>query len=115
MAKKVEHSSLLPYPTDISEPASILLKKLSGEEVGHNCCIHAAYQIQGVALGQLFPDDHDHSESVSKGVQSVKAPNDEEAKALLEDATKKRGPIADMILKQLLAFAIAKLNEWLNK
>lgn len=106
------HTNLQPYPTDLNEPCNLLLQKLNGQEVDINCCIHAAYQVAGVALGHLFPDEHDHA-PVASSMATVNAPSDEEAKGLLEQATVKTGPLTDMLLQQLLAFALKKLQEWL--
>jgi hypothetical protein len=101
-ADKHTHDKLQPYPTDLAEPAKVLLSHMDGDEVSHNCCVHAAYQIQGVVFGKLFPEGHDHSEGMRS--VSVETPNEEEGKRLLEECTKTRGPITDMILQQLLAF-----------
>lgn len=109
------HANLFPYPTDLGTPAGILLSSLNGEsEVDRNCMIHAAVQIQCVAMGHLFPDDHTRDPVGSVPV-TAEVPSDEEAKGLLQEATMKRGPITDMILQKLLAWAISKINEWLNK
>jgi hypothetical protein len=113
--KTVGHHLLTPYPTDLNEPADILLAKMSGEDVPLGCCVHAAYQIQGVTLSNLFPDDHEHV--MRSSGEEVAVPSDEKAKELLQQCKSDagvRGPIADMIMKQLLAFVMAKLNEWLN-
>lgn len=111
----VGHEMLFKYPTDLATPAGLLFKKFSGEDVPINCCIHAAVQIECVAVSTLYPDEHVEHETV-QSMKAVKCPSDKEAKELLEQvSSNQEGPITDMILKQLLAFAIAKLNEWLSK
>jgi hypothetical protein len=116
MAKKMSHSHLQPYPGDMGEPARILLDKLNGGDVDRNCCIHAAYQIQGVALASIFPDDdHDTVGARSvEGIGSTQVPSNEKAKEILTEATAMRGPLSDLFMKQLLAFVMAKLQEWLD-
>lgn len=116
MAKKVSHSHLQPYPTDLGEPSKILLSKLNGEEVDRNCCIHAAAQVMGVCLGNIFPDD-DPAVSGARsveGIGSTQVPSNEKAKEILTEATAMRGPLSDLLMKQLLAFVMAKLQEWLD-
>lgn len=107
------HHNLFPYPTDLSTPAEILLGSMTGGEVDRNCMIHAAVQIQCVAVGHLFPDDHEPQPMGS--MKDVAVPSDEEVKGLLKEATTKKGPITDMLLQQLLVWVIAKINEWLSK
>jgi hypothetical protein len=115
MAKKVSHSHLQPYPNDMGEPARILLDKLNGGDVDRNCCIHAAYQIQGVTLASIFPDDHeDVGARSSVGIGEIQVPSNEKAKEILTEATAMRGPLSDLLMKQLLAFVLVKLQEWLD-
>jgi hypothetical protein len=48
---------LLQYPSDITEPAKVLLRKVRGEAVPLATAVHAGWHLQGVALGQLLPDN----------------------------------------------------------
>jgi hypothetical protein len=115
-SKKMSHEYLDPYPTDLAGPSQVFLDAMSGEDVPTNCLIHAAYNGAGAVMGQMFPDDA-HETKAKKAMAAAaktECPDEEKAKELLEKATQKRGPISDMILKQLLAFFMAKINEWLN-
>lgn len=112
----MRHDLLNPYPTDISEPSGILLSKLGGQDVPLPCLVHAAYQLVGVCLSQLLPDTAETTTGMhakAKLLASCPRPSDEEAKAALTEAKAMHGPVTDLILKQLLAFAMAKLQEWL--
>jgi hypothetical protein len=48
---------LQQYPTDITEPAKVLLAKVRGENVPLSRAAHAAWHLQGAALNQLLPDN----------------------------------------------------------
>ena len=128
MAKKVSHGTLNPYPTDLNEPANIMLDKITGGDVPLACAVHAAYQIQGVALSRLLPDE-DNGPPAAKGAKKgdiwdrpdgMKCPSecdeDECVDALKDAAGKKgvKGPLSDALLVKLLAAAMKYLSEWLK-
>lgn len=51
--------NLVPYPTDYHEPAQVLLGYFTGHKPETAEVAHAAYQLQGVALGALLPHGGD--------------------------------------------------------
>ncbi len=70
-----------------------------------------------MTLGRLYPDTD--TAVAMKAVEACPCPTDEEAKQILESVSGAKatvgGPISDMILQQLLAFVLTKLQEWLKK
>lgn len=85
--------SLTPYPTDVSEPALLLLTKLKGGMVPTSVLAHAAYQVQGVAMSYLIPDGSDHP--VMSGCGARDCTTEEHIKALSEAANAPKTAVAD--------------------
>lgn len=124
--KGVMMNSLDPYPTDLSEPVSILYRKMSGEDVPLGECIHAAYQVEGVCLGSAYPDGGVQASRSPVAIQPVDV-TDEQGKKVLEEVVSKyhsikgtktamapRSILTDLLLQQLLSLARKKLQEWLS-
>lgn len=103
---------MTPYPTDVVTPCQILYGRLSGNDTPNQCCVHAAYQLVGAGLARFYPDSD--GEIMMRGTPTS-TPSDEEGLELLKQGSTMKGPITDMILQQLMAFALAKLQEWLKR
>jgi hypothetical protein len=112
---------LNPYPTDIVEPSNILWAHFRGEHPSHAVCLHAAYQLQGVVMGKLFPDPPVMSADPNcpnppcdpKGCCDPKISDEDCCKVLSAVCAKKGDPssgiLDDLTLKQLLAIAMKYL------
>jgi len=129
-AKAVGSHLLNPYPTDLTEPARIMLVHFRGEEVDTPTIIHAAYQGIGVGLRQFYPDDHvTETARAGAGVKAKAAseplkcgpdccPDDAKVEEALSAASGEkgvRGPLSDLFIQAIISYAMKLLNEWLNK
>lgn len=47
---------LVPYPTRLGDAGILVAQKLRGEAVDNECLVHAAYHVQGFAMGMFWPD-----------------------------------------------------------
>jgi hypothetical protein len=121
---------LNPYPTDIAEPSNVLLQYFRSKDVPINTLVHAAYQVQGVVMGEMLPDNpvqaaaEDGSSQAQKPkgstspvmcVQAVACKDDEECCEVLETACGKkgmRGSLSQLILQQLLGIALQILQQY---
>lgn len=136
-----EAINLNPYPTDISEPANILLQHFRSKDVPTATLAHAAYQTVGVVLGKSMPDngiapvaaaarkgagnvasgkgqrDVDASTEGEGCCKAVACGSDAECCDVLEEACGKkgvRGPLSGLILQQILGIAFQILQDLLK-
>lgn len=114
-------ATLTPYPTEFMEPAKVLLARVRGDTtVPLSQAIHASWQLAGVGLGRFYPDT---SDTIMEGSPTpLKCGpgccTDEQGIAALEEAAGEkgvRGPLASLILAQLVSFALKWLTENLIK
>lgn len=84
---------LTPYPTNVSEPALLLLSKLKGGEVETPVLAHAAYQVQGVAMSYLIPDGS--GKPVMSGCRAHDCSTEEHIKALSDVVNAPKSAVAD--------------------
>ncbi len=119
-------ATLTPYPSDMSEAAGILLSKATGGDVSLARAIHAGWHLQGCGLNRLYPDSDAAVFSSAGGVPPDALPasvSDEDGQAALSAIAAPvhsapmatvGEPLADLILRQALAYAMQLLQRWLN-
>ena len=129
--------SLIAYPSDMNEAADTLLTRATGGDVPLAKAIHASYHLQGCLFGVLYPDTAVFA-ATGPGSSPAGCPpeccpcpctEEEGQKALAcivshgkpAKATRGAGagavvggPLSDLIMRQVLAYLMTLLQQWLT-
>ena len=107
---------LAPYPTDLAEPARILLTKLRGGAVSNNEFVHACYQTVGVGLHNTLPDGAGEGMHAARPMKCGPV-TDEQAEAALVECCAVRGigsVLPDGVLQIVISYAVRELMKYLT-
>lgn len=128
-------NTLMPYPSALGDAPRLLLDAVRMGDGGSAQAVHAAWQVSGFGLGYFYPDN----QVGESGVRSMSSPKPEgvsakplgsitepdgcaaleklckHCEAPVDPSQPKQGLLADMIIKQAIAYATQLLQQWLAK